>query len=215
MPRSTIVFLLFIAMLSACVPNVVEVPPQTRPTTDSITDPSITTITFASYDRERSYFEPLMDRFNGENPDIQVIFVDLEDVVDGQEAMNDWVGTTVRVADTAFISVSSEDVEKGYVLDLKPLIDADAAFDLDDYYPRAFEPLSPEGRVYVLPTIAEAPMMPFNQTLVEQAGITVPTEPTWNTAPPTGMLTTTLDLRPSLATIRRCLIKRCFQRVVQ
>lgn len=178
MLRSTIVFLLFIAMLSACNPNVAEVPPPTRPTSAPVADPSVTTITFASYDRERSYFEPLINLFNRENPDIQVIFVDLEEVGE-QEAMG-ILHTTVSAADTTIASISPEDIAKGYVLDLKPLIDADATFDLDDYYPGAFEPLNSDGGIYVLPTTIRAPMIAYNKTLVEEAGITVPEELTWD-----------------------------------
>ncbi|MEM8531366.1 MAG: extracellular solute-binding protein [Chloroflexota bacterium] len=178
MLRYSSILLLLSMLLFACAPAVSDIPQNTTPL-PAANDTSVTTITFGAYDQYRDYFEPLIRHFNAENEDMQVIFVDLSDTIDLQEANQDFLRAVVSAADTAFTYVSSEDIAKDYLFDLNPLIDADVTFDIDDYYPSAFVPLSTDGGLYVLPTIAEAPLIAYNKTLVEQAGIEVPDEPSW------------------------------------
>lgn len=180
MLRYSNLLLLLSMVLFACAPVISDVPQNTTPLPAVANDTSVTSITFGAYDQHRDYFEPLIRHFNAENEDIQVIFVDLGDTVEPQVASEDPLRAVISAADTAFTYVSSEDIAKDYLLDLKPFIDADAAFDIDDYYPSAFVPLSTDGGLYVLPTIAEAPLIAYNKTLVEQAGIEVPAELSWS-----------------------------------
>jgi ABC-type glycerol-3-phosphate transport system substrate-binding protein len=65
--------------------------------------------------------------------------------------------------------VRSADISKKYIYDLKPFIDSDAVFNIEDYYPRAFEPLGDDG-LYVLPQTIYAPFLYYNKDLWSRNG---------------------------------------------
>ena len=124
------VYLLIVLVLVGCA--ALPAPQQAVP------PPSIPIITFASPAANELLYEPLIERFNAQNPDLRVQFVALEDL--GQEIWK-YDSSSARpyvvAADTSVGSVTPGDVEKKYLRDLKPFINADAAFDLGDYYPQA------------------------------------------------------------------------------
>lgn len=61
------------------------------------------------------------------------------------------------------------------LLDLQPLIDADAAFDQDDYPPALLAPFQHNGRVYGLPYLVTFRVLVYNQTMFEAANLDAPT----------------------------------------
>jgi multiple sugar transport system substrate-binding protein len=61
---------------------------------------------------------------------------------------------------------------------LGPLVDADSAFDLSDYYPQFLEPLQQEGELWGLPYEADALMVYTNLDRFAAAGVTPP-RPNW------------------------------------
>ncbi|MFO7168159.1 MAG: extracellular solute-binding protein [Chloroflexota bacterium] len=140
------------------------------------------TIGFAAPEFERGAYQPLIDAFNSENPDVQVRFVSLDEVgmprggdFDPAEVLRE----TVSAADTAApFFVRAEDLASGLLLDLAPLMDADPSFDRDDFYPGAFEAASLDGAVYVLPRTIGVPLLAYNRDLFDAAGLATPT-PDW------------------------------------
>lgn len=77
-----------------------------------------------------------------------------------------WIGA-VELADF---------VATGKVMDIKPLIDADPGFKLDDFYPQTVEQLSRDGKVYGLPRDVSTMVVYYNEDLFKAAGLQTPKE---------------------------------------
>ncbi|HEU4327012.1 MAG TPA: extracellular solute-binding protein [Roseiflexaceae bacterium] len=143
-------------------------------------DSASLTLTFGAWDWERPIFQPLIERFNRENPDMQVQFVALDPVfssgvtdTDGQLRM------IASAADTAMLhTLSRGAIERGYLLDLAPMIAADRAFDPADFFPGALESVSIAGGTYMLPRSITVSLLSYNKALWDRAGLKTP-EPDW------------------------------------
>jgi ABC-type glycerol-3-phosphate transport system substrate-binding protein len=177
------------ALLAACAgpaampePAPLGAPATTAPTTGANGGPEPVTIGFAAPEFERAAYQPLIDTFNAENPDVQVRFVSLDEVArpgGGSFDPGEMLRDTVSAADTAapFV-VRAEDLASGLLLDLAPLMDADPSFERDDFYPGAFESASVDGAVYVVPRAIGVPLLAYNKELFDAAGVAPPT-PGW------------------------------------
>jgi hypothetical protein len=123
------------------------------------------TITFAAEGRSR--YEPLIEAFETDNPDIHVQFVDLEDLMkpvqlaDGGMIISPYLSMReiVSGADTAAAGVTAEAIEKGWLRDLTPLMDADPTFDRADFYPGTLEAGSRDGKLYLLPRMQNVTLL--------------------------------------------------------
>jgi ABC-type glycerol-3-phosphate transport system substrate-binding protein len=140
-------------------------------------------ISFAAYDSEREYFGPLIERFNQANSAIQVSFVSLDaltQLADGEPYDSDKMMRRIVVgADTAaYVNPQPADIARGYLHDLKPLIDADAAFDAGDFYPGALERFSYNGGVYLAPRFLRIGLLAYNRDLWAKQGLPPP-DPNW------------------------------------
>ncbi len=144
------------------------------------------TITFGLVEFQRQTYEPMVEAFNEENPDITVQIVSLDDVFGfGSDQPADFehiMGQIVRAADTAIplVPVRPEDMEQGYLHDLKPLMEADATFDRDDFYSTALEP-EEDGGVYMLPHTLPVAVLSYNKDLWTDSGLAAP-DPDWTYA---------------------------------
>ena len=70
---------------------------------------------------------------------------------------------------------------KGALLDLDPLIRADAGFDLGDFYPELVELCRYQGRLYSLPRYTSVYVLFYNKDLLDAAGVSYPDESwTWD-----------------------------------
>lgn len=138
------------------------------------------TITFGGQDWERASFQKLIDRFNSENPDVRVQFVALDSIYMSSGSDPDaQTRQIVSAADTAHtFGLSRGAIERGYVLDLAPLIQADSSFDRSDFYPGALESVSFEGGIYMLPRSLWLQLLSYNKDLWERAGLAAP-RPDW------------------------------------
>lgn len=67
-------------------------------------------------------------------------------------------------------------VNTGQVLDLKPLIDKDSSFKLDDFYKQPIDVLSHDGKIYGLPRDISTLVTYYNEDLFKSAGIPTPKE---------------------------------------
>ncbi len=77
-----------------------------------------------------------------------------------------WIGA-VELADF---------VNTGKILDLKPFIDNDPDFSLDDFYPQTIAELNRDGKVYGLPRDISTMVTYFNEDLFREAGLKTPEE---------------------------------------
>ena len=139
-----------------------------------------TVITFA-YPEYLTFFtkanyQLLADAFNADNPNLRVELREIST----QELMQS--GTDYL--DLVFDEELGMDVflSRGFqslliderVLDLDPLIVADPAFDLDDFYPLALNALRQDGRLKGLPSEVDLLVIYYNKDLFDQADVPYP-----------------------------------------
>jgi sorbitol/mannitol transport system substrate-binding protein len=71
--------------------------------------------------------------------------------------------------------------KNGWLTDLsKQYIASDSAYDAGDLLPPIAKALSYKGDLYAAPFYGESSMMFYNKTLFQQAGLTMPANPTWD-----------------------------------
>ncbi|HEU4326106.1 MAG TPA: extracellular solute-binding protein [Roseiflexaceae bacterium] len=139
------------------------------------------TITFAAFDYERSIYEQLAQSFTAENPNIKVQIVPMEDLVNlsgdggGQDTPLAMARRVVSGADTAPSSfLPAEAYGTSLLYDLNPLMEADASFQRDDFYPGTLERYNIQGGQWVLPRYFYVQVLSYNKDLFQQAGLTAP-----------------------------------------
>lgn len=144
-----------------------------------------TTISFAAWEHERAIYEPLIARFHAENPAINVVLTPLEDIASSQSAGSPdspqaLLRRLVSSADTgpAFFT-APETINSQLLLNLAPLMDADANFKRDDFYPGALERYTIGGDVRILPRTIAAPTLAYNKELLQGANLPDP-QPGWS-----------------------------------
>jgi ABC-type glycerol-3-phosphate transport system substrate-binding protein len=131
------------------------------------------TITFALWENERAIYEPLITAFERQNLGIHVQLVPLDPLfrtgepADPQKAI-------LSAADTTTEPPTPEAISNGWVRDLAPLIDADAAFDRTDLYSGALDAVSQDGHTYMLPRTFNVPLMFYNKDLWARHGLPAP-----------------------------------------
>jgi ABC-type glycerol-3-phosphate transport system substrate-binding protein len=141
------------------------------------------TVVFAAQDFERQVYQPLIDEFNRQNPDVQVRFIPYSEILGSGGMIN--ADTMIRQlmtgADTAVsLFVRPEEVAAGLLRDLAPLIESDPGFDRDDYYAGALEQPGQSG-VYALPQTLRVELLNYNKDLWAARGLPQP-QPTWTWA---------------------------------
>ncbi|TBV03292.1 ABC transporter substrate-binding protein [Phytopseudomonas dryadis] len=119
----------------------------------------------------------LAKTFEEQNPEIKLKWVVLEENVLRQRLTTD-IATQGGQFDVLTIGMYEAALwgEKGW---LEPMTDLPADYDLDDVFPSVREGLSAKGQLYALPFYAEASITYYRTDLFEQAGLTMPEQPTW------------------------------------
>jgi ABC-type glycerol-3-phosphate transport system substrate-binding protein len=141
-------------------------------------------VSFAAWDFERAGYEALAKKFNAENPGIQVVVVPLDDFINmsssaGPDNPLSTLRRVVSNADTAPAAfVPPEAYGTPLLLDLKPLMDADAGFKRDDFYPGAIERATAKGGSWVLPRFLDVQLLSLNKELLAGKSIPEP-KPDW------------------------------------
>jgi ABC-type glycerol-3-phosphate transport system substrate-binding protein len=166
-------------LLSSCAP---AAPAPGAPTTSppAAAEGDYITITFGGNEHSRAKYEPLIDRFNTDNPDVQVQFVAL----DAQLAQA-WAEAAPGRPPDSFLLAQSADTFVGvsiaprYAYDLAPFIAADPTFNQVDFYPRVQERFHrDDGAVYAIPATLSVDTLAYNKDLFAELGIAPPTD-TW------------------------------------
>jgi len=119
----------------------------------------------------------LAKTFEEQHPDIKLKWVVLEENVLRQRLTTD-IATQGGQFDVLTIGMYEAALwgEKGW---LEPMKDLPADYALDDVFPSVREGLSANGQLYALPFYAEASITYYRTDLFEQAGLTMPEQPTW------------------------------------
>jgi ABC-type glycerol-3-phosphate transport system substrate-binding protein len=137
------------------------------------------TITFGADSFMRHVYEPLIEAFNAQNPGITVQWVSLDAAYQAGSDSNEQTRQIVSLADTAEAVANEEQFQLGLLYDLKPLIDADASFNRDDFYPSALSSAtSANGAIYVLPLALDVQLLFYNKDLWAARGLAAP-KPDW------------------------------------
>lgn len=145
------------------------------------------TISFAAWEYEQQLYQPLAQQFMAENPNIKVVTVLMDDLMnspssgaaDSPQAMLRRVVTGADTASAGFIS--PEVFGSNLLLDLTPLMEADANFKRDDFYPGALERSTVKGGTWVLPRNIYIQLLTYNKNLFQQAGLPEPSV-SWTTS---------------------------------
>jgi len=144
-----------------------------------------TTIRFAAHGwTEAEIYDDLMVAFEEENPDLNIEFVSAEETLGidprGTNPMpGDAAQRLVRSADVVHWLFSREMVEQGLLHDLTPLIEADATFQPEDYFPGMLDSGRWRGGFWALPALADMGVILYDRQAFDQAGVPYP-RPGWS-----------------------------------
>jgi multiple sugar transport system substrate-binding protein len=132
-------------------------------------------ITFAAfswqlgeYDIEK--YETILEEFHQQHPEITVQLREQPLTVDARQIAS--------AADTTLV-IYQPSGQSDYFLDLNPLMDGDAAFDRDDFWPGSLQACEDDqGRVYGLPLTVELSGIYYREEAFDAAGLPYP-QPGW------------------------------------
>src|SRR5580692_1334500 len=120
--------------------------------------------------------------FEKQNPGITVKFVTYTEG-DLRAAIEKSVSTHSNAFNVIMIGPYEAPLfaKNGWLTDLsKQYIASDPAYDAGDLLPPIAKSLSYKGDLYAVPFYGESSMMFYNKTLFQQAGLTMPHNPTWS-----------------------------------
>jgi sorbitol/mannitol transport system substrate-binding protein len=138
-----------------------------------------TTLTIATVNNnDMVVMQDLSQQFEEENPNISLKWVVLEENVLRQRVTND-IANRGGQFDVLTIGTYETPIwaEQGWLL---PFENLPAEYDVDDILPPVRDALSYEDKLYALPFYAESSMLYYRKDLFDEAGITVPDQPTYD-----------------------------------
>ncbi len=122
----------------------------------------------------------LSDRFEAENPDIQLRFITLSE---NQARAKITASTSMGGGEFDVVMISNYETpqwaENGWLVNLSEFAENTPGYDVDDFIPSLRESLSYEGDMYSVPFYGESSFLMYRKDLLEQAGISMPRNPTW------------------------------------
>ena len=121
--------------------------------------------------------QKLSKHFETANPDIKLKWVTLEEGVLRQRVTTD-VATKGGQFDIMTIGMYETPIwgKKGWLKELK----FDDSYKVDDLLPAMRDGLSSEGKLYAAPFYGESSMLMYRADLVKDAGMEMPSNPTWD-----------------------------------
>ncbi|WP_106582945.1 ABC transporter substrate-binding protein [Murinocardiopsis flavida] len=123
----------------------------------------------------------LQSEFTAEHPGIEVDFVSLPEN-EARAKITTSIATGGGEFDAVMISnyETKQWAEYGWLENLQPHIDATEGYDAADFMPSIREDLSHKGDMYSVPFYGESSFVAYRKDLFDKAGVTMPTEPTWD-----------------------------------
>ena len=137
------------------------------------------TITIATVNNgDMIRMQGLTDDFQEKNPGIELEWVTLEENVLRQRVTQD-IATQGGQFDVMTIGMYETPIwaEQGW---LEPLDDLSEDYDADDILPAMRAGLSHDGTLYAAPFYGESSMVMYRTDLMDEAGLEMPEEPTWD-----------------------------------
>ncbi|MBJ8338862.1 sugar ABC transporter substrate-binding protein [Antrihabitans sp. YC3-6] len=122
----------------------------------------------------------LSDEFERDNPGIKLKFVSLSEN-EARAKITASVATGGGEFDVVMISnyETPQWAENGWLTNLSDYAKQTPGYDEDDFIPSLKKSLSYEGSMYSVPFYGESSFLMYRKDLFEQAGLTMPAEPTW------------------------------------
>ena len=124
--------------------------------------------------------EELKGTFEKEHPNIKVNFIQMEEN-DLRDAVTKDVATKGGQYD--IVTVGSYEIpiwgQNDWLVNLTPLAEADAEYDVDDILPPVADALTVDDKLYGVPFYGESSFLMYNKELLSAAGITLSDHPTW------------------------------------
>jgi sorbitol/mannitol transport system substrate-binding protein len=122
----------------------------------------------------------LSSKFEEANPDIKLRFVTLSE---NQARAKITASTSMGGGEFDVVMISNYETpqwaENGWLVNLSDYIQKTPGYDQDDFIPSLRESLSHDGDMYSVPFYGESSFLMYRKDLLEQAGITMPRDPTW------------------------------------
>jgi sorbitol/mannitol transport system substrate-binding protein len=124
--------------------------------------------------------QALSSRFEAENPDIKLRFVTLSE---NQARAKITASTAMGGGEFDVVMISNYETpqwaENGWLVNLSELAAKTPGYDEDDFIPSLRQSLSYDGSMYAVPFYGESSFLMYRKDLMDEAGITMPREPTW------------------------------------
>ena len=122
----------------------------------------------------------LSDQFEADHPDIDLQFVSLPEN-EARAKITASVATGGGEFDIVMISnyETAQWADDGWLVNLQPYAEQTPGYDPDDFIPSIRESLSYDGDLYSVPFYGESSFLVYRKDMLEQAGLTMPDEPTW------------------------------------
>lgn len=134
-------------------------------------------ITFTAFEFESSYYEPLIEQFNAQNPTITVKFMPFPAFTN--ESQHEYYQRIASAADATMLLTGRSSQIAAYFRDLQPLIDLDAGFDSNDFWPDALSACQDDqGYVFGLPVNLYMSGIFYDEEAFQAAKISFP-QPGW------------------------------------
>jgi sorbitol/mannitol transport system substrate-binding protein len=122
----------------------------------------------------------LAPEFEKENPGIRMRFVSLSEN-EARAKITASVATGGGEFDVVMISnyETPQWAQNGWIEDLQPMVNATPGYDGNDFIPTVRNSLSYNGDMYAVPFYGESSFLMYRTDLFQQAGLTMPANPTW------------------------------------
>lgn len=131
-------------------------------------------IGFAGLQHEKATYQALIESFQTENPDIAVRFIGLDGMMGGSADLNEQAKEIASRADSfSPMLIYDELLRTGAFADLRPLIQADASFQPEDY-PASLLTTGNQTPLYQLPSKLFIQLAAYNRELWQASGLPLP-----------------------------------------
>jgi sorbitol/mannitol transport system substrate-binding protein len=144
-------------------------------------EPGVTTVTFASVNNPQMQdLAALLPEFHAEHPDIKINVIMMEEN-DLRNATTKDVATRGGQYDVMTVGAYEVPIwaQNGWLTDVTERAESDTEYDVDDFFDPMRESVSLEDRMYAAPFYGESSFLMYRKDIFEEAGLTMPEEPTW------------------------------------
>lgn len=190
---ASVLALLGIVLLAGCLPDATPAPPPAASTapafqeTTTVADSAppdntdaVQIITFAEQKHFRRFYDPLIARFNSQNPTVHVQFVPIDTLFETFTTYNDFIERLVRAADVVPLGwvnplMFRQQLQQGFIQDIMPFASADPSFNRADFYPGMLEALTFDGKLAALPSNRSVAVVQYNKALWAKNTLPPPT----------------------------------------